>query len=303
MGISALFSAVTRWNFSAIRQSLLADKYCPEDRDDLLSSGLAAVIIEAMIQDSIPDGRRSLVQLAVTITMVACCAPAVALDIPAKHHAWGRFQPGSWVRLRETLLSVGADGKETIHSTTVTIIRLEHVDADGVTLGREVTLGDGEPTASSAALGWDGLPRDVERATKLSLGEIKIGGITFICQTHVLKTRDEEGATTETKWFYCPDRSPYLLKRIARTEGEAKRFVSFEVLELGVPRQVLGQERSAAKFSLIENTAQRSSKGTGYLVDEVPGGLVEFEAEIRDSGKEGRLHRRRVVLEAYEVAQ
>jgi hypothetical protein len=253
-----------------------------------------------MINDGTSHRRRRIL-LAAIIGVVAWYSPAFALDIPAKHHVWGRFQPGSWVQLRETWLSVGGDGKETIRSTTVSTVRLERVEADGVTLGREDKVGDGEPTASLATLGWDELPRDVERATKLSLGEIKIGGKTYICQTHVVKTSDQPGATSETKWFYCPDQSPYLLKRIARTEGEAKRFVSFEVLELGVPRQVLGQERSAAKFSLIENTAQRSSKGTGYMVDDVPGGLVEFEAEIRDNGKEGLLHRRRIVLEAYEV--
>ncbi len=253
-----------------------------------------------MINDGTSHHRRKML-LATAIGVVAWYSPAFALDIPAKHHAWGRFQPGSWVRLRETRLSVGGDGKETIDSTIVSTVRLERVEADGVTLGREVKVGDAEPTVSSATLGWDELPRDVERTTKLGLGEIRIGGKTYICQTHVVKTSDEPGAVTETKWFYCPDQSPYLLKKIARTEAEAKRFVSFEVLELGVPRQVLGQERSAAKFSLIENTAQRSSKGIGYTVDGVPGGLVEFEAEIRDHGKEGLIHRRRIVLEAYEV--
>ncbi|HEV3003229.1 MAG TPA: hypothetical protein VGX78_02165, partial [Pirellulales bacterium] len=116
------------------------------------------------------------------------------------------------------------------------------------------------------------------------------------------KTRDESGATTETKWFYCPDKAPYLLKKIARTDGPAARFASFEVLEFGVPRQVLEQDRSAARFSLIENTSERSYKGAGYLVDEVPGGLVEFEAEIRDGRQEVSLQRRRVVVEAFEVA-
>ena len=80
--------------------------------------------------------------------------------------------------------------------------------------------GDGEPTTSSDTLGWDELPRDFDRATKLSLGEIKIGGKTYVCQTHLVKTSDESGAPTETKWFYCPDQSPYLLKRITRAEGE-----------------------------------------------------------------------------------
>jgi hypothetical protein len=225
---------------------------------------------------------------------------AAALDIPAKHHAWGRFPASSWTRLRETWLTVDAGGKETITSTSVTTTRLERVDDDGVTLVREVVDG-GEPTTTTVELGWDGLPRDVERTTRLSLGEVKPVDTTYVCQTHLVKTRDESGATTETKWFYCPDRSPFLLKKIARTDGPSARFVSFEVLEFGVPRQVLGQERPAARFSLIENTSERSSKGVGYLVDDVPGGLVEFEAEIRDR-KEGQLQRRRVVLEAFEVA-
>jgi hypothetical protein len=236
------------------------------------------------------------------IGVLTWCSPAGGLEIPAKHHAWGRFRPDSWVRLRESLLSVDADAVETVLSTTVTTTRLERVDDDGVTLVREVRAGEGEPMTTTETLGWDELPRDVERTTRLSLGEVKPGDKTYVCQTHLVKTRDESGASTETKWFYCPDQSPYLLKKIARTDGPAARFVSFEVLEFGVRREVLGQERSAARFSLIENTSQRSSKGSGYLVDDVPGGLVEFEAEIRDRGQQGLLQRRRIELEAFEVA-
>ena len=248
------------------------------------------------------NARRRFGPLGAAVFVLAWCSAAAALDIPAKHHAWGRFQPGSWVRLRENMLSVDADGKETIRSTTVTTTRLARVDADGVALAREVKVGDGEPTTTTETLGWDELPRDAQRTTRLSLGEVKPGDKTYVCQTHLVKTRDASGATTETKWFYCPDQSPYLLKKIARTDGAAKRFVSFEVLELGVPRQVLGQERSAAKFSLIDNTTDRSSKGAGYLVDDVPGGLVEFEVEIRDRGQQGLLQRQRIALEAFEVA-
>ncbi|HEV3025501.1 MAG TPA: hypothetical protein VGX76_23680 [Pirellulales bacterium] len=246
--------------------------------------------------------RGRLAVLGAMIWVLAWCSPAAALDIPAKHHPWGRFRPASWVRLRETWLAVDAAGKETIRSTSVTTTRLELVEAGGVTLEREVRVDGGEPTTSTSQLGWDELPRDLERTTRLSLGEVKPVDVTYICQTHLVKTRDESGGTTETKWFYCPDKAPYLLKKIARTDGPAARFVSFEVLEFGVPRQVLGQERSAARFSLIENTSERSSKGAGYLVDEVPGGLVEFEAEIRDRRQEGLLQRRRVVIEAFEVA-
>jgi hypothetical protein len=235
--------------------------------------------------------------------LVSFCSTAPALDIPAKHHAWGRFQPGSWARLRDTLSALDADGKEKVLSKTVTTTRLERVETDGVTLRREVSVDDGEPTVASVELGWDELPRDVERATRLGLGEIKIGSKTYVCQTHQVTTVDPSGAKTETKWFYCPDQSTYLLKKLARTEGSAARFMSFEVLELDVRRNVLGEERPAAKFSLIDNTPERSSRGSGYLADDVPGGLVEFDAELRVRGKEGLIQKLQVVLEAFEDAR
>ena len=49
---------------------------------------------------------------------------SVAEDIPREQHAWGRFAPGSWTRIRVTVESIGENGpvisgsRRTIAHTT-----------------------------------------------------------------------------------------------------------------------------------------------------------------------------------------
>src|SRR2546426_371543 len=76
----------------------------------------------------------------------ACLAlgrACLALDIPAEHHPWGRFQPGSWARTRLTRFEIGADGGEKVAGVTVTTTRLEKVVPEGVTLTVETATDGG----------------------------------------------------------------------------------------------------------------------------------------------------------------
>ena len=111
---------------------------------------------------------------------------SVAEDIPREQHAWGRFAPGSWTRIRVTVESIGENGQKTKRSELVTT-RLLAVDEHGVTLQRE-TVGtaknDKPQKAKPVTLNWDGTRRDGTRSERVSLGELKILGRSHTCQTH-----------------------------------------------------------------------------------------------------------------------
>lgn len=246
------------------------------------------------------------------VCVCLAATPSLALDIPAEHHAWGRFAPGSWARWRLTTYVTDAGGNERIEQVATITTRLEQVEPDGVTLTRETRI-DGEAATETARYGWDDLPIESPRKTRLSLGEVKIMGTTYVCQTHEVTSSGPEAAaegeeaaeparTTETKWWYCPDRAPYLLKKIARSKGPGARFASWEVTRFGVPRQVLEQERPCTEATLIENTPQQSTKSTVFLAEGVPGGVVYRESETRDKARQGLIERARLELEAYEVS-
>lgn len=247
---------------------------------------------------------RPLCRLRTWLLCAIACVPAVnaiALDLPAEHHAWGRFKPGSWVQTRLTEYSVGEDREEKILHVRSTTTRLETVEDGGVTLAVKTQVDDGAAQESTRRIGWDDLPIDAERDVRLSLSEVKIEGRTYVCQTHAIVTR-LEGVESETKWFYCPDRSPYVLKWIRRTQGPAAEFASFEVTGLSLPRQVLARELACVQATLIENTAERGTRQTLILSEAVPGGLVEASGETRDK-QQGLLTRRRLELVEFHVEE
>lgn len=228
---------------------------------------------------------------------------AQTLDIPKQHHAWARFTPGSWTRLRETTYAVDPQGQETTPHVTVTTLRLEAVGEGSCTLQRESRRDDEPPETSTVELGLDELPLGQDRQTKLSLGEIKINGKTYVCQTHEITSVDEEDVKTVTKWWYCPDQAPYLLKKIARERGLKPAFESTEVEGFQVLRMALGKEFHCTQFSVIRNTLDRSTKLTLWTSDDVPGGRLAYEGEVRDQEQQGLLERVRGTIEEFHVEE
>jgi hypothetical protein len=255
----------------------------------------------AFLHDSSPPFRLAAMVASFACAAVLTSAPVVlGLDLPAEHHAWGRFQPGSWVRTRLTTFETAADGNDKVAGVTVTTTRLEAVRADGITLVVESSTDGGPAKVETLEQGWDGLPLAAERASRLSIGEIKIEGKSFACQTHET-TAEVDGAPTTVKWWYCPDRSPYLLKSLLRTEGATPRFFSTEVTALAVEREVLDRKLLCFESRWTETTNDRATRTTAYGSLEVPGGLVGYESQTRDK-RRGHVERARLELEAFEAA-
>jgi hypothetical protein len=247
--------------------------------------------------------RVSCVVFACIVSHCLSAAPAAAdvLDILAEHHAWGRFEPGSWARVKETRYSTMPAGGEKVEGTTITTSRLVAVDAESYTLSVE-TATDGAATEPvTTRLGWDDLPIDTDRTLRLSVGEIKIEGRSCTCQTHELTT-SMAGITTVNKWWYCPDQSPYLLKRIVRVSSGPPHSTSVETLSLAVERDVLGQKLSCYQTRTVDTLETRSTQTIAFGSPEVPGGLVYSESQTRDKQR-GQVATSRVELEAFEAVK
>jgi hypothetical protein len=232
----------------------------------------------------------------------AWAAGALGLDLPAEHHPWGRFKPGSWVRTRLTVFETDPAGSEKAVRVEVTTTRLEAVSTEGITLAVESAVDDGG-AADSAIVeqGWDGLPLAATRKAGLSIGEIKIDGKSFACQTHETAI-EQDGNRTTAKWWYCPDRPPFLLKHLVRSDGASPRFFSAEVTALAVEREVLGLKLLCAETRWTETTADKATRTTAYESLEIPGGIVGYESQTRDK-RRGHVERARLELEAFEAAE
>ena len=168
--------------------------------------------------------------LLVVVSLAMGSSTSVAEDIPREQHAWGRFAPGSWTRIRVTLETIGENGQKILRSELVTT-RLQKVDQHGVTLQRE-TVGVGKNDVpikhKPVVLNWDGTRRDGLRTERLSLGEIKILGRSHTCQTHTV-TRAIGDTRITTKSWYSPDTAPFFLKQLVRVRGLKPRHTARDV--------------------------------------------------------------------------
>ncbi len=67
-------------------------------------------------------------------------ADAQRVTIPREHHAWARFTPGSWSKVRKWTEDLDEQGKVKSASTTETKTTLIGIDESGCTLQLEVTV-------------------------------------------------------------------------------------------------------------------------------------------------------------------
>lgn len=237
-----------------------------------------------------------------SFALLLLCTSAVraeGLDILAEHHAWGRFKPGASATLRHTDFTTSADGSEQTTKVAVVVSQLEEVHEDGITLKVQETIDGQTAEPRTVRQAWDGQPPELERRLRLSVGEIKVGGATVVCQTHEL-TSAANGIKTVDKWWYSPDQPPYLLKRILRNTSGPAHFLSVETTSLGVEQEVLGRPLACDEMLTIETFTDRASRTQSVTSLAVPGGLVSSHTQLRDKQK-GTVAGKRVELLEYQA--
>ncbi|MEO1999899.1 MAG: hypothetical protein ABGZ17_32045 [Planctomycetaceae bacterium] len=223
-----------------------------------------------------------------------------AVEIPAEHHPWSRFQPGSWQSVRVTTESFGADQAKSVDIKIITT-RLIKTETDGFVLAREAKVGDRISKQETHKYAWDGSTTNTTTRTRYSLGEVLIEGKTFACQTHLLTTRTD-GTTTVTKSWYCPDHAPYFLKRLTRVTGQRRQTTLTTVINRLVKQRALNREFDCWKSEIRDATPGTTTETTSYHSLQVPGGLVTSMAQINDR-QQGRKATVKMELIAYEISR
>ncbi len=225
---------------------------------------------------------------------------ASAVEIPPAQHPWGRFKPNSWQRVRVTTEAFGSENLKTV-TTKVITTRLVKVESDGYVVSREVKTGDRVTKRSTVKHAWDGSTPNDSTREKYSLGEVPVEGKTYACQTQLLTT-EADGITTVTKSWYCPDHSPYFLKRLTRVTGQRRQTTITTVIRRAVTKSVLNREFDCWESETKDSTPNTTTTTTTYGSSKVPGGLVLSESEVNDK-QQGQLRKVRVELIAFEVAR
>jgi len=225
-------------------------------------------------------------------------APQADLS-PRDLHVWGRFDPGTWKRVRivtETLSEKGAVVDTTTTETKTTLVR---ADAGHLTLRIEATV-------EVAGRRFDSPPQTVEygyygespgqrsEAKFVGSEQLTIDGRQVPCEIRqVVATSSQQKQVT--RMYLSNDVEPFVLKRetkVVKDNGveDSDQQTQVEVIALDMPYRVLHDIKSAA----YERTIQQTPRGTNITLDvtcvDVPGGIVARTSKEMNS--QGRLVRR-----------
>jgi len=238
---------------------------------------------------------------------LACCAIALA-DAPQATqseltprdlHVWGRFDPGTWKRVRivtETLNEKGAVVDTTTTETKTTLVR---ADAGRLTLRIEATVEVAgrrfESPPQTVEYGYYGEPPGQRSEAKFVGSEqLTIDGRQVSCEIRqVVATSADQKQVT--RMYLSSDVEPFVLKRettMVKDGGrtDSNQSTEVEVIALDMPYRVLRDTKSAA----YERTIQQTPRGTNITLDvtcvDVPGGIVARTSKEMNS--KGQLVRR-----------
>jgi len=209
-------------------------------------------------------------------------------------HVWGRYEPGTWVLLREIRETLDGEGNVTGISVTETKRTLHAADEETYTLqtesstevsGRDILNNeisnprryDGQASGRSAEVAWqDGQ-------------SIEIDGVRYPCRSRETESPGEAKRAI-TRILYCENRYPYVLWRQTSTvdseSGEQVAVQTREVLALDMPWQFGARTFVTAHCKEVSRHEMGTSVTLIVSSSEVPGGIVQQTSKDLDA--EGR---------------
>lgn len=243
-------------------------------------------------------GMLAIIVCGVTLKAESVQAPQPEMS-PRDLHVWGRFDPGTWKRVRIVTETLNERGRVVDTTTTETKTTLLRADAKRLTLRIEATV-------EVAGKRFENPPQVVEygyygespsdRAVTKSLGseQLTVDGQQVPCQIRqVVATSGQQQEVT--KMYLSDDVEPFVLKRetsVSKDDGKTPGDLQteVEVIALDMPYRVLRETKSTA----YERTIQKTPRGANVTLDvisvEVPGGIVARTTKEMDG--QGHLLRR-----------
>ena len=231
------------------------------------------------------------------VGLVASHCAAQEVGISAKHHPWGRFQPGAWKMVRVVTETLDEQGVVMSTSITETKTSLVKVEQDGVLLEVEVGIEvagkqfDGQPQCIKQGFHGELAGPDV-KVKRSGASQVAIEDRKVDCHFQQLELLGPSGRTSTTI-YYTDTLAPYVLKRESTTTDADKNVLgetTLEVVALDMPQKVVSEIQKSACIK----TVQKSVKGTittlAMTSGDVPGGVVSNASKETD--KNGRLVRR-----------
>lgn len=243
----------------------------------------------------------------------ACLAAAAALAVAAataqdgeepenpglrpEQHAWARFAPGAWKRVRIVTETLDADGRVQSRAVQETTTRLDKFENGFVTLRSEGVTdvgGQSLPIAVQTTVqGLSGQPAEGESKLRaMPEGAVTIEDASMDCRVEQLEVATPEQRTVTTNYY--SDHAPYLLRSESSTTaldgGGLSTHTIMDVTALDMPYRIGDALRSTSVLRMLHKHAKGSTLTLARSALDVPGGIVAYSSRERDA--RGRVVRR-----------
>jgi hypothetical protein len=265
--------------------------------------------LQLLIRHFLIHARTVLPAVAVVLSAVAVAA-AQGVSLPRQHHAWGRFLPGSWSKVRKLSEELDERGNVKTASTTETKTTLTEVDSSGCTVRLEVTVEVAGKRFTAqprvVRLGYNGETNgEAAELRQKGKGELEIGGKSVSCDILEATINGGDNKVVSTL-YYSATLPPFVLKRETRATDAAgarlQRRTEVDVIAVDMPHKVLAEVKTASYIRTIDTHAQGSTFTMEVFCVDVPGGVVAHTSKELDvSGKP--IRRSTLELLDYGVAQ
>ena len=224
------------------------------------------------------------------VTSAPPAAKSVPPQLPRGHHAWARFQPGAWRRIKVTSESFDANGRFLSRSETSQTESLVAVDDESYTLElvSVVDVGGKRLRGASQKTTYHLLcdaPANRVTTTRLDEANISLAGAVIPVERWRVQigTAEEEDRRTEIL-YYSPDRSPYLLRREAQSGDASESLQSTQsVTRVDAPRLLNGGIVPTSHITTMTRNGGNQINEFEVQSDGVPGGLVSASSTERDA--------------------
>jgi primosomal replication protein N len=225
-------------------------------------------------------------------------ASAQNVSIPREKHAWGRFAPGSWAKVRKVSQELDAEGEIQSETTTETKTTLREAGAMDCTVQMEISVEIAgkrfQAQTKTMRIGYNGDTDGGQVQTEQTgTGVLEFGLTSTRCALVQMDIETGEESLASRVW-YSPSVSPYVLKRETwRRDGEGDPMrprTEMKVLAVGMPYRVLGEIKEVAYARTKETHVGGSSLTLEVICEDVPGGVVAHAS--KDLDQNGRVVRR-----------
>jgi hypothetical protein len=225
-------------------------------------------------------------------------ADAQSITIPREQHAWAKFTPGSWSKVRKWTEELDEQGKVKSASTTETKTTLIGIDESGCTLQTEVTVEVAgkrfvaQPRQVRVGFdgGTNGARTEFRKAGEVSL---ELGGKAISCA--ILESTSANADTRiVSRLHYSGSVPPFIFRReIVTTSADGKQKLeetTMDAVAVEMPQKVLTELLPATHVRTVQKQPNSSTFTLEVVCLDVPGGVVAHTS--KDLNPSGTLVRR-----------